>query len=463
MALTKADRDALPESDFAVPGKRALPMHDANHTRLAWDAVDRTGDLTDAERKTARERILHRAKELGIDTAKWAKLKAMRFEVESLEAMALDIPHVDDHPNRVPFSGVLTKVDQPSDRPVHGSLGKLVIMPRAVAEAALPSLLGMGVDFMPGLDGHDPKAKIGIFTAASIEGDELQVEGFFYAADFPDEVAQIQADKAKLGFSYETAQNFVESLDSEFLILTACTFTGAAVLRKDKAAYQTTRLAASAAGDLNMTPEEFAAALSVALKPISDEIATLKAGQATLTTGLQASKEAQAKVKPHADALRACADAMSASGIGQHPTSGHVVKLNRMADSMEAAAALGETPHIYRDHDYAGGSWNAGADNRTQAPAESPEVAALKASMASLETTIRDLKAARSDNTPAPERKTLSPQITALLARAGSGPDGDGKVQVGALDAALAADPSLSIRQRMTIKQQLIRNDQLVH
>ncbi|MGD0479591.1 MAG: hypothetical protein ABSA42_05435 [Terracidiphilus sp.] len=33
-----------------------------------------------------------------------------------LEAMAVEIPHVDKHPNRVPFEGVLTVVNAASDK-----------------------------------------------------------------------------------------------------------------------------------------------------------------------------------------------------------------------------------------------------------------------------------------------------------------------------------------------------------
>src|SRR5487761_304301 len=95
----KARRDAAPDTDWAVPGKKKLRIDDATHTRLAWDMVDRTGDLSDAERAEARARILRRAKDLGIDTADWTK--ALRHAAAlSLTAMSLEVPAVPDHPNR---------------------------------------------------------------------------------------------------------------------------------------------------------------------------------------------------------------------------------------------------------------------------------------------------------------------------------------------------------------------------
>ncbi len=47
-----------------------------------------------------------------------------------LDAMAVTMPLVRDHPNRVPFEGVLTYVDVPSDRAPSGSRGRRVILTR---------------------------------------------------------------------------------------------------------------------------------------------------------------------------------------------------------------------------------------------------------------------------------------------------------------------------------------------
>jgi hypothetical protein len=62
-ALTEEQRARLADSDFAVPHKRALPIHDAEHAKLAWDMLSRTEGLTADEREDARHRIvraLHR-------------------------------------------------------------------------------------------------------------------------------------------------------------------------------------------------------------------------------------------------------------------------------------------------------------------------------------------------------------------------------------------------------------------
>ncbi len=79
-----------------------------------------------------------------------------------LEAMAVKIPYVEGHPNRVDFEGVLTVVNTPSDKAPAGARGHRVMLTREAAEKALPSLLGMAVDYRPGWDGHDAKRKIGL-------------------------------------------------------------------------------------------------------------------------------------------------------------------------------------------------------------------------------------------------------------------------------------------------------------
>ncbi len=69
-----------------------------------------------------------------------------------LEAMALTMPDVAGHPNRLPFRGVLTLVGVASQRSPSGARGHRVMLTRPATEAALPSLLGMALDYAPSLD-----------------------------------------------------------------------------------------------------------------------------------------------------------------------------------------------------------------------------------------------------------------------------------------------------------------------
>lgn len=181
----------------------------------------------------------------------------------AMQAMAVEFPQVHGHPNRLPFEGVLTLVDVPSDRAPSGARGHRVILTRAAAEAALPSLLGMAVDYKPGFDGHDARQKCGIITAAELDGRRLTVSGFVFARDFP-EIEQGMAEHAAhgcrsglaqpaahaaplnpcagnvMGMSYELADAHVLDMSAQIWTLTRATFTGAAILLRDKAAYRDT-------------------------------------------------------------------------------------------------------------------------------------------------------------------------------------------------------------------------------
>jgi hypothetical protein len=158
-----------------------------------------------------------------------------------LEALAVALPEVAGHPNRVPFEGVLTLVDEPSNRPPSGARGHRVILTREAALAALPSLMGMAVDYAPGWDGHDARRKCGIITRADVEANRLRVSGYLFGKDFPEVEDRMRSGKAgMMGMSYEIADAHVEDMNAEIWKLTRATFTGAAILLREKAAYRNT-------------------------------------------------------------------------------------------------------------------------------------------------------------------------------------------------------------------------------
>jgi hypothetical protein len=158
-----------------------------------------------------------------------------------LDAMAVRIPPVKGHPNRVDFEGVLTLVDAASDRAPAGARGHRVMLTREAAEKALPSLLGMAVDYRPGWDGHDAKRKIGLITEADVVGRRLTVRGYLYGRDFPEAAEEIRAcAPGAMGMSYELADAQVADMRAEIWTLTKATFTGAAILLREKAAYRGT-------------------------------------------------------------------------------------------------------------------------------------------------------------------------------------------------------------------------------
>lgn len=162
----------------------------------------------------------------------------------AVRAMAVEFPEVNGHPNRLPFEGCLTLVDAPSDKAPSGARGHRVLLTRAAAEAALPSLLGMAVDYKAGWDGHDARQKCGIITSAHLEGQRLMVSGFLFARDFPELETRMNGvtvnGNGEMGMSYELADAHVADMRAQVWTLTRATFTGAAILLRDKAAYRST-------------------------------------------------------------------------------------------------------------------------------------------------------------------------------------------------------------------------------
>jgi hypothetical protein len=455
MSLNKRARDSMAASDFAVPGKRALPIHDATHVRMAWDMVDRTKSLSEGERQTARSLILERAHALDIDTSDWV-LKSVNF---AISAMSLNMPKSSNHPNKSPFSGCLVRLDEPSDGSPQGAMGCKVLLTVDAAEAALPSLLGMAINYQSDaagqLSGHNPQSKIGIIDEAYIERDArgpfVHIGGFFYAADFPTVVTQIKAEKDKLGFSFEAENLYLEDPESDPLVIKALTFTGAAVLQKNKAAYRNTRIAAHA-DDLT-TEEDFPvtesekilAAIAALEKKTDDRLKNIESGESQRTLAASVVE----KVTAHADKIRAAADGLIAAKIGVHATRGYAAVLNHIADTMLSEAHAGRTPEIYV------GLGIAAAAEVPATPVESEEVKTLKASVANLTTLVTDLKAKATSESAPPARKTVDPQVTRLMARAGLEAPEEGKqLEIGVVDAALTK-ANLPPEKRMELKAAL--------
>lgn len=244
-AVSTDERKSMPDSDFAVPSKRALIIKDANHVKLAWDMVDRTQGLTDAERSEARSRILRKAKDLGVDTSDWK---------HTMNASAVSFSFADTgaNPNKMPFKGVVTYFDAPSDSPPGGAGGLKVMIPSMVGIPALDSLKGMGVNLAAESDKHEVTHKVGVITDAytgvlTAKGLEVIVEGHIFARDFPREASMVKLNQSSLGFSYETANTLLASQEiggEEIAVVQSLVFTGAAILLKQSAAYKHTSIAA---------------------------------------------------------------------------------------------------------------------------------------------------------------------------------------------------------------------------
>jgi len=65
--LSTKDRDKLPDSVYAFPGKRKEPLTDASHVRNAVARFDQVQGVSDEEREQAFANIKAAAKHYGVD------------------------------------------------------------------------------------------------------------------------------------------------------------------------------------------------------------------------------------------------------------------------------------------------------------------------------------------------------------------------------------------------------------
>lgn len=74
----------LAATSFAVPSSRQLPIHDAPHVRAAMARFGQTRFASASEKRTAFNRIVTRAKELGIDASGFVKTWGNRLDVSEI-------------------------------------------------------------------------------------------------------------------------------------------------------------------------------------------------------------------------------------------------------------------------------------------------------------------------------------------------------------------------------------------
>ena len=74
--LYAADRNDMPDSEYAFPRLRKEPLHDASHVRNAIARFDQVQDASDEERREAFERIQRAARRFDVEMTEtnWREL-----------------------------------------------------------------------------------------------------------------------------------------------------------------------------------------------------------------------------------------------------------------------------------------------------------------------------------------------------------------------------------------------------
>ena len=133
-----------------------------------------------------------------------------------------------------PFEGVLTILDSPSDSPLTNSKEHRLVLTRRAVRQGLHTLLGKPVNCHANLERHDMNNPIGIIQSAHIDDrNRLIVYGRINEESLP-------RTTETLGMSVELDRVFIDDMRADVWIAYKCIFGGAAVLKRNKAAYKST-------------------------------------------------------------------------------------------------------------------------------------------------------------------------------------------------------------------------------
>lgn len=349
-----------------------------------------------------------------------------------------------EHPNKVPFKGVLCRVDEFSDKPPsnNGHMTKPMAIPKDVAKKALKSLEGMGVNVRYDYAGHDRQNKIGVIVNASIggsDGKDVIVEGHLYGKDFPNEVQFIQLNKEYLGMSYEM-DAFWEDILASALVAEDVVYTGATIMWKDLAAYSRTSVAAQAQMkeelEMTLTPEQ-----AKALDDTSKAVVELTKTVGTLATTVAAQGQAlEGLAKPAAPAT------VETPAATQVQAQGNDLAAAITAGFKEGFTALAA---VLKPAEPA-----AATQVQAQAAAAT-QTEEQKQAQAAVDKTQQSTVDAAAAGAKAPERKSMTVEAQAFIRKYGDASEGEGATMSRSKLDKILADANVPSAERFNIKRDI--------
>jgi hypothetical protein len=174
------------------------------------------------------------------------RLIEVEFDCPVVEVEARGL-NIQNHGNRMPFEGILFRIDEASETaPSKGSTLPLFI-PREVAERAVDSVLqaeGLPLDADDSLTQHANNQIAGIMTRAEIRGKDFLVRGHLFPWSQKEKLDLIVANKDRLGMSMNArARGREAEVDGQKVFyIEELDLLGANILYSDHATYQKTRV-----------------------------------------------------------------------------------------------------------------------------------------------------------------------------------------------------------------------------
>lgn len=336
------------------------------------------------------------------------------------------------------------------------------------------------MNYSDSLDDHDPQHKVGVITAAWIDGNKVMVKGDIWKRDFPESIQDIKG-KSGLGMSMELGDVRVRDVDANTWVLDDFSFTGATILKRERAAYWKTSVAASSdsKGGTEMddkdkkateVSEALIAAISAGIeKAVAPAFKTLTETNGTLMKALEnvsvSMGESQKNILAAIEAMKAKAaddDASStATSTATATGSGSASKGKKEVD----AGGKGKKMECKGDKDK--------KSDVVDIAAAAATISKLEARVGELETEVEE-KSTRLEAVEAQgkkfalriERKSMTPELSALLEKGGinisevlaAGTGGRKPLTVTDVDLAFErSNLNLTATDRMNFKNQLLQ------
>jgi hypothetical protein len=196
----------------------------------------------------------------------------------------------------------------PSDSPPCGTGGKKLIIYPEAAQKAIDTIVNMplncefGGDFWGSypeyaMTGHNTRFIVGEITKGTVDGDVLVGSGIIWKQNHPDVAYMVNNAVDALGFSIEANING-STEDETTVTATDITFTGAAILWKKCAAFESTEFKQLVASkfkktkeidkDMELTKEELQAMLEGIIGSVKAEVEAIKTEVSTVVAEVKA-------------------------------------------------------------------------------------------------------------------------------------------------------------------------------
>ena len=262
----------------------------------------------------------------------------------------IEVTQVAQHPNKMLWRGIVTRIDSPSDFAPCGTGGKLLIISRNAAVNAASTMVNMPLNCVwpedyysncpeQAMTDHDKDNVIGTVTESEVIEDGLVCGGIVWKQNFPDVAYMINNAVEALGFSIEA--DILESTeDDETVTATNIVFTGLATLWKQCAAWQTTEFQQLVASRTNKDNQK----QSEVIEDMNEEQMKALLGEflASVETKIGALED---KVNEVVDGVKASVDKV-AENVETVTASIEEVKASVEAAKVEAETKVEETPKI---------------------------------------------------------------------------------------------------------------------